>query len=267
MPKVLRECIDKPVALAHYCSYALPNKRNHHKPSSAGEAIKVTKTIKKYSGLVKRIAVQMMHSLPSNIEIDDLIQAGMIGLMEAIDRYEEVEGARFSSYAYLRIRGAMIDELREMDWLKRTPRGNIQRMEKAADLLQQRLFRAPRDSEIAREMGVRLADYQHMLLDAHVEHFVHFDEFVQAGDADFLERNSTNSVPDRLTGLLEEEARRTINSRIERLPAREKAVMEMHYEQGFSFRKIAKELGLSETRAWQLHGQAVARLQEYYRRG
>src|SRR3954468_21356960 len=109
--------------------------------------------------LVKRLAHQMKAKLPASVEVDDLVQAGMIGLLDAINRYEENHGAQFETYAVLRIRGAMLDELRTSDWLPRSMRQNMRKIEAAMSALQQRLGHAPTESEVARQLKVPLAEY------------------------------------------------------------------------------------------------------------
>jgi RNA polymerase sigma factor for flagellar operon FliA len=119
--------------------------------------------LRKYSPLVRRLAHHMIAKLPPSVELDDLIQVGMIGLTEAIARFEPTQGVQFETFASQRIRGAMIDELREGDWMSRGSRKSQKDIEQAVNRLQQKLHRAPKESEIAEEMGMSLADYQHLL--------------------------------------------------------------------------------------------------------
>ena len=119
--------------------------------------------LKEYAPLVKRIAHHMMVKLPNSVEVDDLIQAGMMGLLDAASRYDEFRGAQFETYAAQRIRGAMLDELRGADWLPRSMRRDMRRIEAAIHRLQQQLGRAPIESEIAKELAISLPEYQQML--------------------------------------------------------------------------------------------------------
>src|SRR3982750_1372187 len=112
--------------------------------------------------LVKRLAHHMKAKLPASVELDDLVQAGMIGLLDAVNRYEETHGAQFETYAVQRIRGAMLDELRSSDWMPRSMRQNMRKIEEAMNALQQRLGRPPNESEVAKQLKLSLADYQEM---------------------------------------------------------------------------------------------------------
>ena len=116
--------------------------------------------VTEHAPLVKKLAHQMKAKLPPSVEVDDLIQAGMIGLLDAVSRYEETHGAQFETYAVQRIRGAMLDELRSSDWMPRSMRQNMRKIEVAMNTLQQRLGRAPNESEVAKQLKLSLADYQ-----------------------------------------------------------------------------------------------------------
>jgi RNA polymerase sigma factor for flagellar operon FliA len=216
--------------------------------------------IAEFTPLVKRIAHYMIARLPVSVEVDDLIQVGMIGLMDALDRYEEMPGAQFATYAQQRVRGAMLDELRQMDWLPRGARRNLRQIEAAVNVLQQRLGRSPTETEIANELGVALEDYQQMLLDARGVQLIHYEDFLENGDEDFLERNCADRGPDPLASLLDEDLRKALIKGIDKLPAREKTLMGLYYEQELNFKEIGAILGVSESRVCQIHSQAIARL-------
>ena len=144
--------------------------------------------LKEYAPLVKRIAHHMMLKLPGSVEVDDLIQAGMMGLLDAASRYDELRGAQFETYAAQRIRGAMLDELRGADWLPRSMRRDMRRIETAISRLQQKLGKAPSESEIAKELGVSLPEYQQMLQEARGAQLLYYEDFHGEGDEDFFER-------------------------------------------------------------------------------
>jgi RNA polymerase sigma factor FliA len=213
-----------------------------------------------FAPLVKRIANYMVARLPASVEVDDLIQVGMIGLMDALSRYEEAPGAQFETYAAQRIRGAMLDELRQLDWLPRGARKSMRQIEAAVHALQQRLGRSPIEAEIATELKVPLADYQQMLLDARGTQLIHYEDFMEEGDDDFLERNCPNSNPDPLASLLDDNLRQVLIGAISDLPEREKMLMGLYYEQELNFKEIGAVLGVTESRVCQIHNQAVARL-------
>jgi RNA polymerase sigma factor for flagellar operon FliA len=213
-----------------------------------------------FTPLVKRIAHHMAARLPVSVEVDDLIQVGMIGLMDALNRYEEMPGAQFATYAQQRIRGAMLDELRQLDWLPRSARRSMRQIEAAVNILQQRLGRSPAEIEIAGELGVPIEEYHQMLLDSRGAQLIHYEDFIDSGDEDFLERNCADSSPDPLARLLDDDLRQALISAIDSLPMREKTLMGLYYEQELNFKEIGAILGVSESRVCQIHSQAIARL-------
>ena len=216
--------------------------------------------LEKFAPLVKRIAHHMMSRLPGSVEADDLIQVGMMGLMEALNRYEEMPGAQFETYAQQRIRGAMLDELRQLDWLPRGARRNMRQIEAAVNALQQRLGRSPTEKEIAGELRVSIEGYHQMLLDARGAQLVHYEDFTDSDDDDFLERNCAATGADPLASLLDGDLRHALIGAIDGLPEREKTLMGLYYEQEMNFKEIGAILGVSESRICQIHSQAIARL-------
>lgn len=216
--------------------------------------------LEKFAPLVKRIAHHMMSRLPGSVEADDLIQVGMMGLMEALNRYEEMPGAQFETYAQQRIRGAMLDELRQLDWLPRGARRNMRQIEAAVNALQQQLGRSPTEKEIAGELRVTIEGYHQMLLDARGAQLVHYEDFTDSDDDDFLERNCAATGADPLANLLDGDLRHALIGAIDGLPEREKTLMGLYYEQEMNFKEIGAILGVSESRICQIHSQAVARL-------
>ena len=147
--------------------------------------------LRKYSPLVRRLAHHMIAKLPPSVELDDLIQVGMIGLTEAIARFEPAQGVQFETFASQRIRGAMIDELREGDWMSRGSRKSQKDIEGAVHRLQQKLHRAPMESEIAKELGMELAEYQHLLAKVRGTQLVYLEDISGHGDDEdsFLDRH------------------------------------------------------------------------------
>ena len=216
--------------------------------------------LEKFAPLVKRIAHHMMSRLPGSVEADDLVQVGMMGLMEALNRYEEMPGAQFETYAQQRIRGAMLDELRQLDWLPRGARRNMRQIEAAVNALQQRLGRSPTEKEIAGELRVSIEGYHEMLLDARGAQLVHYEDFTNSDDDDFLERNCAATGADPLASLLDGDLRYALIGAIDGLPEREKTLMGLYYEQEMNFKEIGAILGVSESRICQIHSQAIARL-------
>lgn len=216
--------------------------------------------LKEYAPLVKRIAHHMMLKLPNSVQVDDLIQAGMMGLLEAAGRYDELRGAQFETYAAQRIRGAMLDELRSSDWLPRSMRSDMRRLEAAIHRVQQRLGRAPLESEIAKELGMPLAEYQQLLQDSRGAQLVYYEDFHEEGENHFFESFESADADNPLEMLQDERFRRALVHAIDKLPERERMMMGMHYEHDMNLREIGEVLGVGESRVSQLHSQAVARL-------
>lgn len=216
--------------------------------------------VNKYAPLVKRIAYHMMARLPASVEVDDLIQVGLIGLMDAVSRFDGTQGAQFESYATQRIRGAMLDELREADWLPRHVRQKSRQIETAIHTLQQRLGKPPTEQEISKEMGIPIDQYQGMLNDVKGSQLLYYEDFSDDDSANFLERYLVDGSSDPLALLEDEGFRASLIQAIHTLPERERSMMGMYYEQDMNLKEIGVVLGVSESRVCQLHSQAVARL-------
>jgi len=218
-----------------------------------------------YAPLVKRIAHHMMAKLPASVEIDDVIQSGMLGLLDAVNRYEESLGAQFETYAAQRIRGSILDGLRQADWLPRSFRRDLRRIEGAIAKLEQQLGRQPSENEVAGELGIALGEYQKMLQEARGYQLISLEDFNRADGGDFLERHCEDTGAGPLEVLLDRKLRERLVEAIEGLPEREKMVMSLYYEEELNFREIGVTLGVSESRVCQLHTQAIARLRSQIR--
>jgi RNA polymerase sigma factor for flagellar operon FliA len=216
--------------------------------------------LREYSQLVKRLAHQMMTRLPYSVQIDDIIQAGMMGLLDAASRYDELHGAQFETYATQRIRGAMLDELRAADWLPRSLRRDMRRIEAAISQLQQKLGRSPNETEIAEELEISLVEYQHMLQESRGAQLLYYEDFQDEDHDDFFERFEFSNDADPMDLLQDARFKAELVQAIESLPERERMMMGMIYEQEMNLREIGEVMGVSESRVSQLHSQAVARL-------
>jgi RNA polymerase sigma factor for flagellar operon FliA len=216
--------------------------------------------VQRYVPLVKRIAYHLMARLPANVLFDDLVQNGMLGLLDALDRFEEGFGAQFETYATQRVRGAMLDGLRESDWMPRNLRRELRRIESAIKELEHANGRVPSETELADALGMSLADYQKTLLEARGHQIVYFDDFAGEGDEDFLERHFTDNDADPLNILEDRNFKKLMVQAIEKLPEREKMMMALYYEQDLNLREIGEVMGVTESRVCQLHTQAVSRL-------
>jgi RNA polymerase sigma factor for flagellar operon FliA len=210
--------------------------------------------------LVKRIAYHFMAKLPASVEADDLIQAGLMGLLDAAKNFDDTQGAQFETYAIQRIRGSILDELRQADWLPRNVRKNLRKIEQTVARLEQELGRAPREAELANKLEVPIEDYQQMLLDARGYQLLHFEDFQDGDDGDFFDSFVTDGQRGPLEVLEDQGFRRHLIQAISALPEREKLVMGLYYEQEMNLKEIGEVLGVTESRVCQLHSQAVARL-------
>lgn len=215
----------------------------------------------RHAPMVKKLAHLMKAKLPPSVEVDDLIQAGMIGLLDAVNRYEEIHGAQFETYAMQRIRGSMLDELRSSDWMPRSMRQNMRKIEVAITALQQRLGRPPNESEVAKQLKLSLEAYQDMLANGGGHQLVYYEDFHDSESSEhFLDRYSTETADDPLQMLMESGFRSAVIDAIEALPEREKILMGLYYEQEMNLKEIGVIMGVSESRVCQLHSQAIARM-------
>jgi len=216
--------------------------------------------VQRFVPLVKRIAYHLMARLPASVQFEDLVQNGMLGLLDAMDRFEEGFGAQFETYATQRVRGAMLDGLRENDWLPRTLRRELRRIEGMISQLEHANGRPPSESELAEALGMSLPDYQKTLQEARGHQLLYFEDFSGEGDEDFLERHFTDNDADPLRLLEDKNLKQILVGAISRLPEREKLMMALYYEQELNLREIGEVMGVTESRVCQLHSQAIARL-------
>ncbi len=218
--------------------------------------------LRKYSPMVRRLAHHMIAKLPPSEQLDDLIQVGMIGLTEAIARFEPSQGVQFETFASQRIRGAMIDELRDGDWMSRGSRKSQKDIEGAVHRLQQKLHRPPMESEIAKELGMSLADYQALLAKVRGTQLVYLEDISGQGDDEdgFLDRHMGDHEANPSSVLQDQRMRMALVEAIKNLPEREQQIMSMYYEHDMNLKEIAAVLGVTESRICQLHSQSIARL-------
>ncbi|WP_313952748.1 RNA polymerase sigma factor FliA [Accumulibacter sp.] len=227
--------------------------------NAAGQ-INKEQLVQRFAPMVKRIACHLMVRLPASVQLDDLVQNGMLGLLDAIGRFETGMGAQFEAYAAQRVRGSMLDGLRENDWLPRSLRRGCRRIEVAIAQLEQENGRAPTESELADSLGMALADYQQMLQDARGHQLVYLEDLVAEGGEDFLERHLVEGGADPAKLFDEANLRQAMVEAIAVLPEREKLVMALYYEQDLNLREIGEVMAITESRVCQLHSQAVMRL-------
>jgi RNA polymerase sigma factor for flagellar operon FliA len=218
--------------------------------------------IKQYQPLVRRLAHHMMAKLPPSVEVDDLIQVGLIGLADALTRYEAAQGVQFETFATQRIRGAMLDELRENDWMSRGSRKSQKDIESAMRRVEHRLGRTPKESEIAAELGMSLIDYQTLLGKVRGTQLLYLEDLSRRNEDDdtYLDRHVADSDADPLNMLRDHKLREALVAAIKLLPEREQYIMSMYYEQDMNLKEIAAVLDVTESRICQLHSQSIARL-------
>ena len=218
--------------------------------------------IRQYQPLVRKLAHHMMAKLPPSVEVDDLIQVGLIGLSEALSRYEAAQGVQFETFATQRIRGAMLDELRENDWMSRGSRKSQKDIEVAMRKLEHTLGRSPLESEIAAEMRLSLEDYQSLLSKVRGTQLVYLEDMSRKNEDDdtYLDRHVADTDADPLNMLRDQRLRTGLVAAIQGLPEREQYIMSMYYEQDMNLKEIAAVLDVTESRVFQLHSQSIARL-------
>jgi RNA polymerase sigma factor for flagellar operon FliA len=229
--------------------------------NASGQADNKEQLVRQYADLVRKIAYQIKAKLPANIEVDDLIQTGMIGLLDAAQKYKENPGAQFTTYASQRIHGAIMDELRSSDWLPRSVRKQMREIETAIQFLEQRSGRAPTESEVANKLGISLSNYHASLNDGAGHKLVYFEDFQkEEGSEHFLDQHVRSQEGDAIRLLMSSEFKENLKNAIDNLPEREKILMSLYYEQDLNLKEIGAVMNVTESRVSQLHSQAVARL-------
>lgn len=218
--------------------------------------------LEQHASLVKKLAYQLKAKLPPSVELDDLIQAGMMGLLDAMGKYEDGHGAQFETYAAQRIRGSMLDELRSADWLPRSIRKNMREVETAITQLEQQLGRAPSEAEVAKGLSLSLDQYYDKLTHCGGHQLIYYEDFndAESQGEHFLDRFIQDDSSDPLSSLLESDFKSAIIDAIEHLPEREKILMGLYYEQELNLKEIGAIMNVSESRVCQLHSQTVGRL-------
>ena len=214
--------------------------------------------IAQHSDLVRRIAHHLAARLPASVEVDDLIQAGMMGLIEASRSYDADQGASFETYASIRIRGSMIDEIRRGDWVPRSVHRRAREAAAAIREIEQSSGRAASAQEVAAKLQMPLADYQRLLEDAARGQVLSLDSHVE--DHGEVEPANRDGGPTPQEHLVRSEFGRELAAAITLLPEREQLVLSLYYEQELNLKEIGAVLGVSESRVCQIHGQAVVRL-------
>jgi RNA polymerase sigma factor for flagellar operon FliA len=215
--------------------------------------------VTQYAPLVKRIAYHLMNRLPPSVQADDLIQAGMIGLLEASRNYDPTQGASFETYAGIRIRGSMLDEIRRSDWTPRSVHRKARQVAEAMREIENREGRDARDAEVAEVLGMDLEEYHQILQDASGCRIFSLDELASVGELGGGE-NGRGGMKGPYDGLQQDAFKQALAEAIAGLPERERLVIAMYYDDELNLREIGQVLGVSESRVCQIHSQAAMRL-------
>jgi RNA polymerase sigma factor for flagellar operon FliA len=211
-----------------------------------------------HASMVKKIAHHLLGRLPQTVQLDDLLQAGMLGLLEAVRHYDETKGASFETYAGIRIRGHMLDEVRRNDWVPRSVYRNARMIAAAVKEVENRLGRDAKDQEVAAELHISLSEYHDMLSDSAGGHLYGFDD-VGVTD-DHLTDETVTYAPEPYAQALQADMTNHLAHIIDGLPKKERLVLSLYYERDLNLKEIGEVLGVSESRVSQIHSQATHRI-------
>tara|TARA_R110002050_G_scaffold9504_1_gene33331 strand:- start:487205 stop:487936 length:732 start_codon:yes stop_codon:yes gene_type:complete len=214
--------------------------------------------VEQHAILVKRIAYHLIARLPHTVEVDDLIQTGMIGLLDAAQHYDTTQGASFETYAGIRIRGAMLDEIRRNDWAPRSVHRKAREISAVMQTLEQQHGRHANDNEIAKALGLNIEEYHQQLHDASGHQVFSLDEFSDNDETHAQPITAVLSGP--IDTLQSEEFQSALADAIKTLPERERLLMGLYYNEELNLKEIGEVLGVSESRVSQIHSQTVIRL-------
>ena len=217
-----------------------------------------------YAPMVKHIANRLAARLPSNFQLDDLIQAGMIGLLEAMEKYDETRGAKFKTYAEIRVRGAMLDDLRAKDWIPRSVRDKSSKLENAYTELRSDNIDYPTDKQLAQKLGLKPKELPDFLDKSKPIPLLSLDNMgTFSGSDEKLDIFETLSDPeeeDVFEKMLNQEAQETVVKAIEALPEKEKLVLSLYYNEELNLKEVGAILDITESRVSQLRTKAIAML-------
>jgi RNA polymerase sigma factor for flagellar operon FliA len=216
--------------------------------------------VEDFAPLVKRIAYHMMARMPACVQVDDLIQAGMIGLLEAAQKYDASRGASFETYAGIRIRGAIVDEMRRGDWAPRSVHRNSRLIAQAIRVVEARTGRDARDTEVAQELDVPIDEYFAMLQDSSSSRLFSYEETFGDEDSSIDASESSSAFASPFEGIQRDALKQSLAQAITQLPERERLVLALYYDEELNLKEIGQVLGVSESRVSQIHSQAALRL-------
>jgi len=228
------------------------------KANSYNNQINKTALLEQHTVLVKRIAYHLLARLPASVLVDDLIQSGMIGLFEAANNFDNSKGASFETFAGIRIRGSMLDEIRRGDWTPRSVHKNSRMVSEAIKQLEAKLGRDVSDIEVAEKLDISLNDYHHILNEVSTGKILGIDDLGVSEDAiNFGEASHSN---DPYQSIEHSAFKKGLSQCIKSLPEREALVLSLYYDEELNLREIGQVLDISESRVSQIHSQAMHRL-------
>ncbi len=250
------------MAESGYESLARPRRRRAEPTGYASLSRDSEDVLRRYMPLVRRVVQRLAVRKPPHIELDDLVSWGIVGLLDAIGKYDPAKEALFSTYAQFRIRGAILDHLRSLDWVPRSVRQKAALIEKVSHELEGRFGRPPVEDEIAAELGMALDDYQDLLAKVGEMSLFSLEDlgFGSGEERLNVERGLEDGEADPLRALLTQERIALVADAIGRLPEREKLVISLYYHDELTMKEVGAVLGLTESRVSQLHSQATLRL-------
>ena len=229
-----------------------------YKAAVAADLPPVDELVIRHGELVKRIAYHVVSRLPAHIEVDDLIQAGMIGLLNAAQNFTPTKGANFETYAGIRIRGAMLDEARRSNWTPRSTFRNAKQVSLAIRSIENRTGRDAKGQEIAETLGVSIEEYHRMVESAASSRILSYEQLAGDPERASMLPDAPEDGPE--TMLEEDQFREALAEAISSLPERERLVLSLYYDRELNLREIGAILEVSESRVCQIHGQAVLRV-------
>ncbi len=226
---------------------------NYGQCSGAGPTV-----FEQYSSLVKRIAHHLIYRLPPSVQVEDLIQSGMVGLLEAKQNYDPSKGASFETYAGIRIRGAMLDDIRKGDWVPRSVHKNNRQISEVISQLEAKFGRDPDDRDIAEHMNISIEQYHQIQFDINAGRLIGIEDLAASEDAIRIDRNADLDAP------YEETEKTNFKSQLAEaicnLPEREALVLSLYYDEELNLKEIGAIIGVSESRVCQIQNQAMQRL-------
>ena len=214
--------------------------------------------VERHASLVKKVACHLIARLPASVQLDDLIQSGMIGLIEASKNFDATKGASFETFAGIRIRGAMLDEMRRGDWAPRSVHRNSRRVAEAISELESSLNREPKDSEVAEKLDISMNDYHHMLNEVSSGKILGIEDLGVSEDV--IEIAHSHHQDEPYANIEHSYFKKSLAECISSLPEREALVLSLYYDEDLNLREIGQVLGVSESRVSQIHSQAMHRL-------